>query len=140
MQIIRYNPIRELQKMERELDNLWGSGWAGLPTVNEASTMDLYEEDGNLVAEVTLPHYKKNEITVTAHDGTLEVSAEHKEEEEKKDKRHYYFHESHSQYYRHVALPDGVNTDAVDASFKDGVLKIKMPMEAPKQTKAIDIK
>lgn len=140
MQLVKYNPFREIQKMERDLDNLWHSGWGVLPMLNEASTMDLYEEDGKLVAEVNLPNFKKDEVKVTADEGVLEISAEHKEEKEKKDKRRYFYHESSNQYYRRVALPEGAKASKADASFKDSVLKVTMPMATPKKTKAVAVK
>lgn len=140
MQLVRYNPFREMQKMERDLDNLWQNGWGVFPTLTEASTMDLYEEDGNLVAEVSLPNFKKEEVKVTTDEGVLEVTAEHKEKEEKKGKRQYYFHESSDSYFRRVTLPEGVKADKANASFKDGVLKVTMPVTAPKKTKTVTVK
>jgi HSP20 family protein len=126
--------------MEQDLDKLWENGWGMVPTVSEASAMDLYEEDGNLVAEVSLPNFKKDEVKVTTDEGVLEVTAEHKEEQEKTTKRRYYFHESSNQYFRRVTLPEGVKTDKTDASFKDGVLKVTMPMQAAKKAKEITVK
>jgi HSP20 family protein len=126
--------------MEQDLDKLWENGWGMVPTVSEASAMDLYEEDGNLVAEVSLPNFKKDEVKVTTDEGVLEVTAEHKEEQEKTTKRRYYFHESSNHYFRRVTLPEGVKTDKTDASFKDGVLKVTMPMQAAKKAKEITVK
>jgi HSP20 family protein len=142
MQLVKYNPFRELQKMEQDLDKLWQNGWGILPTLGETSTMDMYEEGGNLIAEVSLPNFKKNEVKVTADDGVLEISAEHKEEEEKKGKRQYYFRESSNSYFRRVTLPDGVKTDKTDAELKNGILKISIPMTKPttKNPKGVSVK
>jgi len=127
MQLVRYNPQRDIRKMERDLDKFWENGWDLSPDLIDSTTMDLYEEDGKLVAEVSLPNFKKDEIKVTTDDGVLEVSAEHKEKEEKTDKRRYYLRESSNQYLRRVNLPDGVKADKVEAEFKDGLLKVTMP-------------
>lgn len=140
MQLIRYSPFQEFQKMERNLDKFWERGWDVLPTMADTSAMDLYEEDGNLVAEVSLPNFKKEEISITTDEGVLQVSAEHREEKEKKSKRHYYFRESSNQYFRRVALPSGANVDKADASFKDGTLKITIPTTTPRKSKAVTIK
>lgn len=142
MQLVRFNPFQELQKMEQNLDKLWENGWGMLPTFSEASAMDLYQEDGNLVAEVSLPNFKKDEVKVTADESVLEISAEHKEEEEKKGKRQYYFHESSNQYFRRVTLPEGVKADKAAAEFKNGMLKVTLPMAAQskKKTKTVAVK
>lgn len=136
MQLVKYNPFHDLQKMERDMGKLWENGWNMFPALAETSAMDLYEENGNLVAEVSLPNFKKDEINVVADEGVLEVSAEHKEMKEKKSKRRYFFHESSNQYFRRVTLPEGVKADKVDASFKDGTLKVTMPMAKPSRKKA----
>lgn len=139
MQLTRYNPFRELRKMEQDLDKFWQGDW-GLFPLTEPAALDLYEENGNLVAEVTLPNFNKDEIKVTTDEGVLEVSAEHKEQEEEKGTRRYYLRESSNQYLRRVALPEGTNTDKTEAEFKDGVLKITLPYATPKEAKAVEVK
>ncbi len=140
MQLVRYDPFSELQKMEKDLDNMWSKSWGMLPTF-EVTPMDLYEEKGQLIAQVSLPNFKKNEVKVKTEERILEVSAEHKQEEKKKDKRHYFFRESVNEYFRRVKLPDGVDTEKAVADFKDGVLKISMPMNTAKQlAKEVEVK
>jgi HSP20 family protein len=136
MRLVRYNPLRDLQKMERDLDKIWDNNWGLLPSLTDLTTMDLYEESGKLVAEVSLPNFKKDEVKVTADEGMLEISAEHQEKKEDKDKRRYYFRESSNRYLRRVTLPEGTKTDEVEAEFKDGVLKVSMPTAKPARIEA----
>jgi len=140
MQLIKYNPFNEIQKIERDLDKVWNGDWSGMSSLTETATMDMYEEDGNLVAEVNLPNFNKSEVRVTTNNGALDISAEHKEKKEEKGKRRYFFRESSNQYFRRVILPEGAKTENIEASFKDGMLKISMPMAVKEQAKAIDIK
>lgn len=139
MQLIRYDPFRELQRMQRDLDKFWGGGW-GKPMSTDSYAMDMYEEDGKLVAEVNLPSFRKEEVKVTADNGVLEVTAEHQEKEEKKNKRRYYLRESSDQYSRRIMLPEGADASNVEAAFKNGVLKIMMPMAEKPSTKHVEIK
>ena len=127
MQLVNYNPTTDFKKMEKELDRFWENGWGILPAFTDMSTMDMYEEDGKLIAEVSLPNFKKDEIKVTKQQGVLEISAEHTEKKEDKSKRRYYFRESNDKYLRRVALPEGVKDDKPEAEFKNGILKITMP-------------
>lgn len=129
-----------MQRLERDLDKLWENSWNPLPKFSEVSAMDMYEENGHLVAEVNLPNFKKNEVQVTTEEGVLEISAEHKEKEEDKGRRHYLFRESSNQYLRRVTLPEGVKTEKTNATFKNGLLKVTMPIAATKRTKAIAVK
>lgn len=140
MQLIRYNPTRDLQRIERDLEKFWGADWNVWPTVAESPLMDMYEENGKLVAEVTMPNFTKNEIKVNAEEGILEISAEHHEKEEDKTKRRYYFRESSNQYLRRVMLPEAAVGKKAEASFKDGTLRVTIPMAAHKPVKTIAVK
>jgi HSP20 family protein len=139
MQVVRYNPFRDLQKMEQELDKLWGSDWSLAPSFIDTSTLDMYEEDGKFVAEISLPGFTKDEVKVTTNNGVLEVSADHKEKAEEHDKRHYLLRESRNQCYRHVRLPEDAVAGKSEASFDQGVLKITMPMVPGKAATAIKV-
>ena len=140
MQIVRYNPLTELQKMQSDLDKILDNSLGIFASTTDTAPLDMYQEAGKMIAEVNLPNFNKDEIKVTANAGVLEISAEHKEEKEVNDKRHYYMRESSNQYYRRVGLPEGVDTDKTEAEFKDGKLKIIMPIETNQETRSISIK
>jgi HSP20 family protein len=142
MQLVKYSPFRDFQKIERDMDKLWDNGWGVFPTFADTSTMDVYEENGNLVAEVSLPNFKKGEIELTTDGGVLEVTAEHKEEEEKKGKRQYYLRESSKSYFRRLPLPEGAKVDKTSAEFKNGLLKVVVPLSTStkKLSKTVAIK
>lgn len=140
MQLVKYNPFKELQKMERDMDKFWNNNWNFPTLLVENSAIDMYEEDGKLITEMQLPKFKKSEITINCEDGVIEVSAKHEEKEEKDSKRRYLMRESRSSYYRRIILPDGANGEKADAEYKNGILKLTMPMVAPKPLKTIDIK
>ncbi len=140
MPIVRYSPFNDMRRIQRDLDKFWGSSQGYGRVITETAPMDLYEEGNNLVAEVTLPIFTKEEIKVTTDEGVLEVSAEHKEEEEEQDDRRYYVRESSNQYLRRVTLPEGVKADKTEASFKDGVLRVTMPIEQKKELKRVEVK
>lgn len=140
MQLIKYDPIKDIAQLEKEMTSFFQNGWSLFPSINEASNMDMYEENGKLIAEVSLPGYKKKEVKVSTDNGLLEIAAEHEESKEKKNKRRYYFQESSRRYSRRVALPDGADTEAIDASFTNGVLRISMPIKPTKKPKVINVK
>ena len=140
MQLVRFTPARELQRMEQDLQNFWDSG-RGLPlTFTEPAAMDLYEEDGKIVTEVILPNFTKDEIKVDINDGALEIFAEHSAKEERKGKRRYFLRESRNHYLRRVALPDGANTDKAEATFADNILTVTMPITPTTKPKEVNVK
>jgi len=141
MQLTRYDPVRELGKIERDLNKFWDNDWGIASSVGISAPIDVYEEENNLVAEISLPNFNKDEVTVSIEDGILEVSANHEERAEKNDKRHYLFRETTNQYYRRISLPANVKEEKTDASFKNGLLKITMELDnTKKKSRLISIK
>lgn len=140
MQLIKYNPYENLRKIERDIESLWENGWGSYRGLYDISNLDLYEEDGKLIAEVNLPNYKKEEVKVVMNEDILEISAEHKDEENQKNKRHYYFRESSNHYFRRINLPEGAQTDRAIAFFNDGILRVVIPMLVSSRVNEIEIR
>ena len=138
MQIVRYNPFRELEELEKDLGRMIDRGWGIAPNFTDA-TIDMYVKDGQLVAEASLPNFKKEEIKVSATETGLEINAEHEEKEEGEKDRRYFLKESAQSYWRRLSLPPGAKKEDVKCSFKDGKLTIAMPFEEQRKTKAIPI-
>lgn len=136
MQLVRFSPFREVQNMNRDLDRYWEGGWHPA-SIAEVSTMDMYEEDGTIVAKVNLPNFKKDEVKVRASEHILEISALHREETKEGAKRRYYLRESSKQYYRRVPLPQAIKANQASARFQDGVLSVIMPMIEPANTQSV---
>lgn len=142
LQLMPFSPFRNWMRMDmgRDLDRFFDSDGKS-SMIADSFMMDMYEQDGQLITEVTLPNFKKEEINITTDNGVLEITAEHKEEEEQKNKRNYFFRESSNQYSRRVMLPEGADANQIDAAFQDGVLKITMPiMKEKSEAKQVQIK
>jgi len=84
-----------------------------------------------LVVRADLPGLKKEDVTVEVEDGILTISGERREEREDDRGDYYRSERTYGQFYRAFPLPDGVDENQCDASFKDGVLEVSFP--APKQ-------
>ena len=136
MSLVRYNPFWDVQNLRQNLDRIWDNGNETFSAIKEA-TMDLYEQDGKLVAEVSLPNFKKDEIDVTTNEGFLEITAKHSQEKEEKGRRYYYFQESADRYFRRIELPEGAQADKIQASFEDGILQVSMPMVVQHDAKKV---
>ena len=142
MQLVRYNPRRDINRLERDLDKVFGSTWDWPWPVmfQDLSSIDMYTEDDKLIVKATLPGFKKEEVTLNASGDTLDITATHEEKEETEAKRDYLLHESSRSYQRQVALPPGAQTDKVEAEFTDGTLTVTMPVEPQKESTEVTIK
>lgn len=93
----------------------------------DVPAVDVYEQNKELVAKVELPGLEKDDIDVTLTDQTLTIKAEKKKEEEIKDENYHRVERVHGLMRRSIELPAGVDVEQVKASFKNGVLEIRMP-------------
>lgn len=138
----RFNdPFAGLTSMHSQLDDIFNSFFetSSLPSIRQTiPAMDVYtEDDKQLVAEVHVPGFKKEDVDISVQNGVLEIKGEHSSQQEEKDKkRSYMVRESHTSFYRRLALPKHANPDEVKANFKNGVIKVIVPFkELPKPKK-----
>lgn len=104
------------------------------PSFRTDFAVDMYEEKGNVIAEMNLPGMKQEDIEITFQNGNLKVTAKRAEEKETKERDFFYKEIKHGAYERLIALPAEVKTDKTEAHYVNGVLKVVMPIkELPKK-------
>jgi HSP20 family protein len=111
-------------------DDLWSGRDQMLNTV-WTPQVETFRRGDNLVIRADIPGVKKDDVHVDIDNDVLTISGERKEEHEDNSDGYYRSERSYGQFYRAIPLPEGVNADQCDASFKDGVLEVTL--RAPKQ-------
>ena len=121
-----------------ELDLSWpgGMSWGVAPAV------DVSEKDKQYDITAELPGLTEKDIEVKTSNGVLTIKGEKKEEKEEKKKDYHLSERRYGSFQRSFTVPDGVDTDKIEANFKNGVLTVTLPKtpEAQKQEKHIAIK
>jgi HSP20 family protein len=110
--------------------------WEAIPSV------DIVEKDKAYEVTAELPGLDEKDVEVKLVNGGLTIKGEKQEEKEEK-KKDYYLHERHfGSFERYFRVPEGVDTDKIEASFRKGVLTVTLPKkpEAQKPEKKIEIK
>jgi len=104
--------------------------------------VDFLEKDKEYEITAELPGLDDKNVEVKLSNGTLTVSGEKKEEKEEKKEGYYFSERRYGSFQRAFRIPEGVDTDKIEASFEKGVLKIRLPKtpEAQKAQKTIEIK
>jgi HSP20 family protein len=107
-----------------------------------APTLDMYEEKNEVVVKAELPGMAKEDIDIRLSDSTLTLKGEKKKEEEVKEKDYYRCEREYGSFLRTVKLPAEVKADGAKATFKDGVLEVRLPKsdEAKKKEVHLSIK
>jgi HSP20 family protein len=96
----------------------------------------VWETENDVVYSFDLPGIPEDSISIEVGDGTLTVSAERQKIEEVAEDRYYRFERRFGTFSRAVGLPQGVEEDKISASYRDGVLEVRVPKpEEPKPRK-----
>jgi HSP20 family protein len=104
-----------------------------------APTADAYVADGALVVEAELPGVQREDITITVADGILTVAGQRKAEKEVKEARYYASERFTGAFTRSFAIPEGIDTATIAAEFKEGVLKVRVPLPAEAKSEPVRI-
>jgi len=91
--------------------------------------MDLYETDKEIVSVLEIPGVTKDDIKVNATDEGIEIKVEKKAEKKEGDpkKGFYRMERSYSCFYRYVPMPKNADLPKLDASYREGILELKVP-------------
>ena len=110
----------------------------GLDRVEDMSC-DIYEKDGMYHVEMDIPGYKKNEISIECHKGTLIIKAKKEFKKDEHEGKKYLRRERRfSTFERSFYLGD-IDEEKIKAEFIDGTLKITVPTKAEEAKKTITI-
>lgn len=112
------------------------TSWGEMPLV------DMVEKDGAYEVTAELPGLSESDIDVKVVNGVLTIKGE-KQEDKEETKKDYYLRERHiGAFERSFRLPDGVDVDKIEATYKDGILTLTLPKtpEAQKAEKKIAVK
>ena len=125
-------PFRSLAGLERG----WAQKFVAAPAADVVETDKAYE----ITAE--LPGIDQKNIEVNVANGGITIKGEKTEETEEKKKDYYVSERRYGSFERYFSLPEGVDADKIEATFKNGVLKVTLPKtaEAQKPAKRIEVK
>jgi len=129
-------PFRMLERFANEIDSVFddfglGHNWLRMPA-RPAQQMwvpdiDISQQKNELVVRADLPGMKKEDVCVDLTDNALTISGERQQEETSDRGGIYRSERMYGSFMRTIPLPEGAMTDQAKASFKNGVLEIRMP-------------
>lgn len=127
---MQFYPAKFFDDDDFDIDALWES---------KSSAIDMYEEGDNIVVTMKTPGFDKDNIYVSVTNDVLTIKAEKREEQD--EKRKYYKREMRSieSIARSVTLPSSVKSDSVNATLKNGVLKLVFTKKEESKPKTIKI-
>ena len=139
MTLVRWNPTRELASMEidrlnRMFDDLYGNVRAWVPAV------DIYETNAHeYLIKAELPEMKREDISVTFEQSVLTIAGERKPSFEEENGTWHRSERAHGTFTRSFTLPATVDGTRISASYRDGVLTVRVPQREEAKPKQINV-
>lgn len=133
-----------LSNLRHEMERLFEAPWNELARASQLLSggnpaLDLHEDKDSFVARIELPGMKKEDIDVTLHDGTLNISGERKSETKFENAEVHRSERFFGHFQRSVTLPSAVAADKVKAQYKDGILTVTVPKAEEAKPKQVDV-
>ena len=123
----------------RLFNTFFGPGEGEAQPQRWTPAMDLVEAEDHFVLRADLPGMDESDIALEVRDNTLTISGERKAETTKKERGFYRVERSFGRFSRSLTLPEGVDPDAVSASFNRGVLEVRIPKPEERKPRRIEI-
>jgi HSP20 family protein len=157
VQLVRWSPGSDLLNLHSELDRVFNElipGPASTPETAEIARaailpLDIRRDGDELVIEAAVPGFKPDEVEITVDSGVVTIDARHEQEFEEnghgkgkgknKDSTYVRRERYTGRLFRQVQLPVDVMGDKAKASFKDGMLIVRLPLAKKQEPKRIPI-
>ncbi len=147
MAIVKYDPWRDVLSLRDEIDRLFEDFFPVRSGERRdyvadvwAPAVDIYETKDDVVVKAELPGMNKEDIKINIVDNSLVIEGEKKQEKEVKEENYYRVERRYGAFRRVIEIPVPVKTEGVEATYKDGVLEVKLPKKEEAKPKEIEVK
>jgi HSP20 family protein len=147
MALVRWEPLRELNTLQHEMNRLFGgffeqpTGQSGAlaPARQWIPAMDLVETDGAYILRADLPGLKRDDVKIELEQNVLTISGERVAKHEQSTDGYYRIERASGSFARSLTLPSGVDADRIEATFADGVLEVRIPTPEQPRPRRVEI-
>lgn len=147
MQLVRFNPMRDLVNYRRRMDNMFDDFFGGVFNNGTRTDLtrgwnpkvDIFEEHDHIVMKAELPGVEKDNIAIDVDGRVLTVKGEQSSDNEVKKENYYMRERSYGKFERAFTLPMETDPEQIKAEYKDGVLKLNIPKPESSKPKTISI-
>ncbi len=131
---------RMTEEMDRAFDRMFGdfTGTRAAGAGVWSPRVEAFQKGDSFIVRAELPGLNKEDVEVNVTEDAITIQGQRREEHEHHEEGFYHSERSYGSFYRSVALPDGVITDSAKATFKDGLLEVRLqapPSEVSKGRK-----
>ena len=144
----RWNQLKDLEALRQGLGGLLGGSPMHRPEGEEepvavaewSPLVDISEDDKEYLIKAELPDVKKEDVKVTAEEGTLTIMGERKFEKKEENRKYHRIERAYGTFARSFSLPNDASPAKVTAEFKDGVLTVHLVKDEKAKPQQIEVK
>jgi HSP20 family protein len=137
---------KQVDHFRNEIDRLFDRFFDWRPTLFGSEerewvpSMDISETSEEVIVKAEVPGMDAKDIQVSISNNILTIQGEKKHEKEEKEENVHRVERSYGSFYRSIQLPAEVDSEKADATYKKGILKLKLPKTKQASVKKIAIK
>jgi HSP20 family protein len=143
MAIVRWDPAREVDSLQSEVNRIFDTFFGGRPANGAlrrwVPPMDLVESDDHLVLRADLPGLDSDDVSIEVKDGVLTISGERRGEHEEKADGYYRVERAFGAFSRSMTIPEHVDAEGIAATFDKGVLEVRIPKPEERKPHRVEI-
>jgi HSP20 family protein len=145
MDIMKWDPFRDMVSMRDEIDRLFDGFIGRLPGRREVvegawiPLLDLEETKDDFIIRAEIPGMKKEDVKISLTGDKLRISGERSREKEEKGKTYHRMERAYGRFERVLTLPAEIDASKVKASYKEGLLEVTLPKTERVKPKEIGI-
>jgi HSP20 family protein len=136
------NPFAMMRRMHDEMDRVFSDLFGGRPANAEpgggvaswAPAVEVSEREDQLSVCAELPGLKPEDVKVEVTDDALVIEGERKQEHEERQGGRWHSERRYGRFCRTIPLPEGADSEQIRADFKNGELRVTVPLHRPKST------
>ncbi len=143
MELVKWQPFPGLGNMHSLfsdlLDDNFGRPWMQSGSAKGYPVVDVLESKDVYLIRAELPGMKREDFNLEVKDGTLTLSGERKSEKLAEGVEYRHVERVNAKFWRSFNLPEAVKQEAIDATYKDGVLEVRIPKAEELKPRQIEI-
>ena len=145
MNIVKYDPFRELRSLQDEMTRLFTGVMPAQFNREEmthgawAPSVDIYEDKDRLILEAELPGMSRDDFDISVENNVITLHGERKFEKKTEGDNYHRVERSYGSFARSFTLPQTVTADGATADFENGVLRVSLPKREETKARKIEI-
>lgn len=147
MNVVRYDPFRELRGLQDEMNRLFSSSFSRGGNSDDQimrgawnPQVDIFENKDQIVLEAELPGMKPENVDISIENNVLTLHGERKFEKKDESDNFHRVERSYGSFTRSFTLPPTVNSEDATAEFENGVLRLTLAKREEAKPRCIEIK